>query len=94
MCREAVENVDEAENGRGEARHEDDIELEYPRATDEGGDEGEGVAEDQEDDGSDSRRLRADGEGGTLLEGGREYEEAEVGQLASRPGVQGGHTQS
>lgn len=76
MCREAVENIDEAEDGGGQARHEDNIELKYPGGTDEGGDEGKGVTEDQEDDGSDSRRLRADIEGDVLLEGGWEYKEA------------------
>lgn len=81
MCGEAVENVDEAEDGGGQARHKDDIELKYPGAADEGGDDGDSVAEDKKDDGSDNCGCRAYSEGGILFEGGGEYEEAGDGQL-------------
>ena len=30
MCGEAVEDIDEAEDTGGQARHKDDIELKYP----------------------------------------------------------------
>lgn len=47
---------------------------------DKGGDKGEDVTEDEENDGRDSGGFRADSEGGILLEGGREYEEANHNQ--------------
>lgn len=84
MCGEAVEDIDETKDGRGYARHENDIKLEYPGSADEGGDEGEDETEDEENDCRDSGRFRADGEGGCLLEGSRKYEEAGEGQLESR----------
>ena len=80
MCGQAVENVDEAKDRGGQARYKDDIELKDPRATDDGGDEGENVAGDEENDGDDSRGFRADRERRILLESGGKYEEAGDGQ--------------
>ena len=73
MCGETVENIDEAKDGRGEAGHEDDIELKYPGAAYEGGDEREDVTKNKKEDGSDSCGFGADSEGGILLECGGEY---------------------
>ena len=83
MCEKAIEDVDEAEDGGGKARHEDDIKLKYPGVAEEGCDEGEYVTKDEEDEGSDSRGLRADSRSGILLESGGEYEETGDCQLGS-----------
>ena len=55
MRGEAIQNIDEAKDRRRQAWHKYDIELKYPRAADEGGDEREDVTEDEEDDSSDNR---------------------------------------
>ena len=81
MCGKAIEDVDEAEDGGGKARHEDDIKLKYPGVADEGCGEREDVTEDEEDEGSDSRGFRADTRSGILLESGGEYEETGDGQV-------------
>ena len=53
-------------------------------------DEREDVTEDEEDEGNDSRRFRADAGSGILLESGGEYEETGDGQLMFAPrGSQG-----